>query len=65
VHYSGKLQTGADLEDILDKVPIMPSKQSSADKIDPLVGIVLAFKSLIAHPEEWGMSIYDGARMVL
>lgn len=59
VHYSGKLQMSANLEDILDKVPIMPSKQSSADKIDPITAIVLGFKSMIAHPDDWGTSVYD------
>lgn len=64
VHYSGKLQIGSDLDDILDKVPIMPSKQASADKIDPVAALVLAFKSLIAHPDDWGNSVYEREGLV-
>lgn len=64
VHYSGKVQENADLEDILDKVPVMPSKQSSADKIDPITAIVLGFKSMIAHPDEWGTSNYEKSGIV-
>lgn len=59
VHYQGKLQIGADLTDIVDRVPIMFSKQTSADKIDPVQSIVLAFKGLIEHPEQWGTSVYN------
>jgi phage terminase large subunit-like protein len=62
VHYSGKLQMDADLETILDKVPIMFSKQSSGDKIDPVCAVALAFKSMIAHPDQWGTSVYASAR---
>lgn len=64
VHYQGRLQAAADTEDILDKVPIMPSKQNSSDKIDPAVAVILAFKSMIAHPEEYGVSRYESAGLV-
>lgn len=59
VHYSGKLQMDADLDDIIDKLPIMPSKQASADKIDPVAAVILGVKSMIAHPDEWGTSVYE------
>jgi phage terminase large subunit-like protein len=49
-HFRGKIPQGADLADHLDKVPIIPSKQASADKIDPFAALVIAHARLKESP---------------
>jgi phage terminase large subunit-like protein len=58
-HYSGKVQHEGDIDELLDKVPIMLSKQKSTDKIDPMTSIVLAINRVIAHPDDAGRSVYE------
>jgi phage terminase large subunit-like protein len=57
--FEGKEQPTGDLEDLLGKVRIMPSKQNSADKIDPITAIVLAIGRVIANPDDVGRSVYE------
>lgn len=49
-YIKGKIPTGHKLEDHLDSVPIMPSKQKSADKIDPITATVTALSQMMASP---------------
>jgi phage terminase large subunit-like protein len=58
-YYKGTIPTGADLADHLDKVPIMPSKQASADKIDAIAAIVDAFATMGENPVDSGKSVYE------
>jgi phage terminase large subunit-like protein len=53
-YYKGKIPSGAKLEDYLDKVPMMPSKQNSAEKIDPVTAIVLALARMLFAPQLTG-----------
>jgi phage terminase large subunit-like protein len=63
-YYRGVVRYAADVDELLDKVPIMFSKQKSADKIDPMAAIVLAFNRMIAHPDEQaGESVYESRGM--
>jgi phage terminase large subunit-like protein len=60
VHFDGKLPANAaQVDDYLDKVPIMLSKRKSADKIDPLAATVLAVARMMQHPEDGSSSVYD------
>jgi phage terminase large subunit-like protein len=59
VHFQGRVPVGEDISEHLDKVPIMPSKQRSADKIDPITAAVIAMSRLMAHPDDHGSSIYE------
>lgn len=49
-YIKGKIPTGQTIGDYLDKVPIMPSKQNSADKIDPITATVIAISQMMAAP---------------
>jgi phage terminase large subunit-like protein len=54
-YIDGKIPPGADLGDYLDKVPVMPSKRKSADKIDPFAALVIAvarMQEYASHEEE-------------
>jgi phage terminase large subunit-like protein len=59
LHYQGKVPVGASLLDHLDKVPVMPSKQSSGDKIDPITAAVLAITCMIRNPSDALSSAYE------
>jgi phage terminase large subunit-like protein len=59
VEFMGRVPDEADMAQHLEKAPVMPSKKHSADKIDPITSIVLAFNRLIAHPESEGESVYS------
>jgi phage terminase large subunit-like protein len=63
LHYDGRIPDGERIEDWLDKVPIMPSKRKSADKIDPIVAAILAISRLLAAPEE-ASSVYESRGLV-
>lgn len=58
-YIKGKIPSGQLLDDYLDKVPIMPSKQNSADKIDPITATVIALSQMLASPPPAGPSIYE------
>jgi phage terminase large subunit-like protein len=58
-HIDGKIPDGGKLEDYLDKVPVIPSKRKSAEKIDPFAAMVDAIALLTQHPEAEGRSVYD------
>lgn len=51
VHFTGRVPVGENIDEFLDKIPIMPSKQRSADKIDPITSAVIAMNRLSAHPD--------------
>ncbi len=57
-YFKGKIPSGQSLLDYLDKVPVMPSKQQSADKIDPIAATVNALAAKAAHPGS-GASVYQ------
>lgn len=50
-YFKGVLPDGVPLHEALDKVPVMPSKSASADKIDPVAATVNAIAAKLAHPE--------------
>jgi phage terminase large subunit-like protein len=50
-YFKGRIPAGSKLEDHLDKVPVMPSKQLSADKIDPITALVTAAARMLANPD--------------
>ena len=54
--YRGKIPEGGKLEDHLDKVPVMPSKQDSADKIDPITATVNGLARLLVNPHVVAMT---------
>jgi len=59
-HFDGRLPVGGTLADHLDKVPVIPSKRKSADKIDPFAAMVIAMVRLQATPDlATGESIYE------
>jgi phage terminase large subunit-like protein len=58
-HIDGRIPDGAKLEDYLDKVPVIPSKRKSAEKIDPFAAMVDAVAILTRHPEAERTSIYE------
>jgi phage terminase large subunit-like protein len=49
-HYKGAMPNGAELADHLDRVPIIPSKQKSPDKIDALAAIIIGLARLFENP---------------
>jgi phage terminase large subunit-like protein len=57
-YYKGTIPPGETLDSYLDKVPVMPSKQSSADKIDPIAAIIFGLAAKEANPEQGG-SVYE------
>lgn len=59
VHFTGRVPVGDNIEDYLDKVPILPSKQRSADKIDPITASCIAMSRLVAHPSDLMSNPYD------
>lgn len=59
VHFQGRIPVGQDIGEYLDKVPIMPSKRNSADKIDPITAAVIALWRLLAHPDQLKPSVYE------
>lgn len=62
-YYKGRIPVGQKLEDYLDKVPVIPSKQLSADKIDPITALVIACARMLAAGVDDGGS--DGVPMIL
>lgn len=58
-HYRGVIPSGQSLMDCLDKLPVMPSKQSSADKIDPSAAIVNALAAKGSNPVINKGSVYE------
>jgi hypothetical protein len=58
-YIKGRIPAGAQIADYLDKVPVMPSKMQSAEKIDPFAALVDAAARLTAHPEAGEKSIYE------
>jgi phage terminase large subunit-like protein len=58
VHFDGKLQIGENVLDHLDRLPIMPSKRKSADKIDPIMAIILAIGRMMGDPQK-KKSVYE------
>jgi phage terminase large subunit-like protein len=54
LYYKGTVPNGEDVLEYLDKVPVMPSKRTSADKIDPVTATILALGrySVNPHPQE-------------
>lgn len=57
-HFQGRIPAGGVVGEFLDKVPILFSKRSSRDKIDPIVAIVLALSCFERHPTNEG-SVYE------
>lgn len=57
-HIDGKIPDGGKLEDYFDKVPVIPSKRKSAEKIDPFAAMVDAVAELTQHPDE-GAGAYE------
>lgn len=58
-YIKGKIPAGGMIADYLDKVPVIPSKMQSAEKIDPFAALVDAVARLTAHPESEGESVYE------
>lgn len=58
-HIDGKIPDGGKLEDYMDKVPVIPSKRKSAEKIDPFAAVVDAVAVMTQHPDDDGRSIYE------
>jgi phage terminase large subunit-like protein len=58
-HFQGAIPNGEKLEDFLDKVPVMPSKQKSRDKIDPVAASVNALAAKSSNPMAGGGSVYE------
>jgi phage terminase large subunit-like protein len=58
-HYDGRIPDGAKLDDYLDKVPVIPSKRKSAEKIDPFAAFVDAVAIMTQHPENQAQSVYE------
>jgi phage terminase large subunit-like protein len=63
-YIKGKIPQGAKLEDFLDKVPVMPSKQMSNDKIDPITAVIVGLALLNADPAV-GSSVYQSRGLVI
>jgi phage terminase large subunit-like protein len=59
VEFQGKLSRADTLDDMLDKVPIKPSKKTSVGKIDPIAATIDAIRAAISHPEDYGASVYQ------
>lgn len=51
-YYEGKIPVGMKLEDCLDKVPVIPSKRKSPDKIDPYAAMTIAARCAGFHANE-------------
>lgn len=49
-HFQGKIPDGGELQGYLDKVPVMPSKQLSSEKIDPIAATVNAIAAKESNP---------------
>ena len=64
VHYDGRIPEGARVDEYLDKVPIIPSKRKSADKIDPIAAVITALARLLASPIE-SASVYEDRGMIV
>lgn len=57
-YYKGRIPVGDRIENHLEKLPIMPSKQKSKDKIDPIAATVNAIaRMLVGVPET--TSVYE------
>jgi phage terminase large subunit-like protein len=52
--FRGTIPDGQRIEDVLDRVPLMPSKRSSADKIDPVAALVNALAAKAMRPMSEG-----------
>jgi phage terminase large subunit-like protein len=52
LYYKGIIPQGESIMEFLDKVPVMPSKQSSADKIDPVTALILAMLGMMRNPSD-------------
>lgn len=64
VHFDGRIPEGSAIDDYLDKVPVMPSKRKSADKIDPLVAVIIALAIMAKHPDN-GRSVYQDRGLIV
>ncbi len=60
LHYSGQIPQGESILDFMDKVPVMPSKQSSADKIDPVTASILSLLGVMSNPSDMGSQFEHG-----
>lgn len=62
--YQGVIPEGGDIGDYLDKVPVMPSKQKSAEKIDPITAMIIALAVMMKYPSNAG-SVYEDRGMIV
>lgn len=58
-YFKGTLPAGQSIVDALDRLPIMPSKQSSGDKIDPIAATINAIAAKQTNPIPQGRSVYE------
>jgi phage terminase large subunit-like protein len=50
LYYKGVIPQGESILEFLDKVPVMPSKLASADKIDPVTAAILSLLGMMRNP---------------
>lgn len=65
VHFDGRIPVGQRIDEHIDKVPVMLSKRKSGDKIDPAAAMVLAFVSMLDHPQDSGGSVYESRGVLI
>lgn len=59
VHFDGRLDVGQNIMEHLDRLPIIPSKRKSADKIDPMQALIIAIGRMMGDPQKT-RSVYEG-----
>jgi phage terminase large subunit-like protein len=57
--FQGAIPIGMSLDEVLDKVPVRPSKKHSADKIDPVAATINAVAAMVSNPMAGGGSVYE------